>query len=135
MMYRRQWIVGLLFAALLGCAHAQPAPVRCKSDDGVVSVRLSGDGPNPRYLALNTPAGWRYLNYPPAGAQLTPYTADTHTLTLELATQKAVRYVDGQRETVKAFAQPGDYRLVFADNTETEPENTQGFACAVRVEA
>lgn len=31
--------------------------------------------------------------------------------------------------TVRAFARPGRYRLLFADDLETEPDNTLSLPC------
>ncbi len=58
-----------------------------------------------------------------------PFRSGVRHLTLRPATQ--LGSVDG--ETVRAFPRAGTYRIVFADNLETEPANMIAVDCLVRV--
>ena len=54
------------------------------------------------------------------------------TMEFEVETLKGVTWRDSARVTERVFTTPGDYLVYFADNLETEPENTFSFQASVR---
>ena len=58
-----------------------------------------------------------------------PFHRGARRLTIRASRQLGA--VDGR--TVRAFPRAGTYRIVFADNLETEPENMAALDCLVRV--
>lgn len=127
---------------LVACAHAThpvSSPFSCKVSGHFVVVSLSGTHVkgtrNPKYFGVSFGDAFIYLDYPPAHADFTPYSAHTRELRLDVATQQGVRYDDGVPVKLLAFAKPGRYRLLFADDLETEPDNTFSLQCQVQVPA
>jgi hypothetical protein len=127
---------------LAACAHAKrPASsaFSCKVSGHYVIVTLSGtriEGTrNPKYFGVSFGDDFIYLDYPPAHADFTPYDAHTRELKLDIASQHGIRYDNGVSVDVLAFARPGRYRLLFADDLETEPDNTFSLQCQVQLPA
>lgn len=134
-----------LCAGLLGlsaCAQAT-RPVSptfsCKVSGQFVVVTLGGTGMegtrNPKYFGVGFGDDFIYVDYPPAHADFTPYDARTRVLKLDTVSLRGVRYDDGVPANVPVFAKPGRYELLFADDLETEPDNTFSLRCRVRLPA
>lgn len=54
-------------------------------------------------------------------------------LEIPIRNTKGVTWVDGQKREKSIFEQPGKYKIYFADNLETEPENTFNFSADIIV--
>jgi len=80
--------------------------------------------PHPNHLLIYSPEGYIYYFYKTKGV------FDEITFKKELVVDplsfKGIRYDEntGERIEEKVFTTPGLYSLYFANNTETEPENT-----------
>lgn len=140
---KRSLLIGC--TALLGlaaCAHAAhpvPPAFSCKVSGHYVVVTLSGTHikgtRNPKYFGVSFGDDFIYLDYPPAHAHFTPYDVRTRLLKLDIASLHGMRYDDGVPVDVPVFTKPGRYQLLFADDLETEPDNTFSLQCQVRLPA
>lgn len=135
-------LVVLLLAGGCSAAISRPdtaSPFLCKVDNGYIVVTLSGtdaeQSRNPKYFGISSDSGFTYLNYPPAQADSTPYDLHTRILKLSIRDQYGIRYADGVPVRVKVFPGPGTYHLIFADDMETEPDNTFSLQCDVSLSA
>ncbi len=83
--------------------------------------------PHPSGLAIKDPDGnWFYLQDKTSSQTLIPHEqfAIARQLDLHSATTTGLRYVDGRPEKHPIFTKTGAYLTYFAENLETEPENT-----------
>ena len=86
-------------------------------------------------LAIIDPSGvWHWLqdkegNY--SSLIAAEYFTQVERVSLDTATLKGIIYADGERQRSKVFSVPGMYRVLIADNLETEPEKAKGFSTTI----
>ena len=104
-------------------------------------VKLSGgvtlQMPDPplRELAVRqeSTSNYVFIHGPSYDIALWDNKLPTRTLTLDIDQLMGVRFVDGERQLVRAFPESGHYTIIAADNLETESENTVSFETALEI--
>lgn len=89
---------------------------------------ISFDNTVPTEFAIQTPSKkWFYVVQPSDNIDHIGDSYKTGNVKLNLASFTASHWVSGKHQVGLVFNQAGDYLLYFADNIETEPENTVGY--------
>lgn len=130
---------GLMLFGVAACAQVSNpdnGQFSCATDGHFVKIHLTGKVSgerNPANFGVDSDESFAYLNDPSVSADFTSYDANTQTLNLDIRTQYAIRFRNGKPVKEKAFPVPGEYVLLFADNLETEPDNTFSLECPVTI--
>lgn len=140
-MLRLYFSTGFLLLSLTACAqisNLNTGGFSCAVHDHTVTVHLTGKTTgerNPNNFGVDSDQSFAYLNDPSVSAHFTPYGVNTQTLRLDVRTQPAIRFNNGEPMEERAFPAPGKYVLLFSDNLETEPGNTFSLECPVTITA
>lgn len=100
---------------------------------GLLVIHLPRE--RPRNLAIRTPAGeWFILQESTESIEIMPQVRfeTMKKMEFEIDKLKAVTWRDSIRVTDLVFTTAGEYLVYFADNLETEPENTFSFQQTIR---
>ncbi len=117
----------VLFAAI----SVAPDALRCATRQDRIEISLPG-GMDKRIGSLAVVHGRRWLTLVDEAHHFAAFRPGVRRLVLEPSWQMGVYWAaDGTERRVKVFAGPGAYRIVFADNLETEPENMDALECLV----
>ena len=119
----------MLFA-LIALATVRPSPdaLRCTTHRDRIDITLPASADR-RIGSLAVVRGRTWSILVDEHSRFTPFRPGVRRLTLRPAAQMGA--VDGR--TSRAFPHAGTYRIVFADNLETEPETMITLDCLVRV--
>lgn len=113
-------------------ASMSPDQLSCSASRSRVDIAIpASTDPSIRSIAVVRAGRWYTIL--DDDHRLAPYRPGGRKLVLPRATQMAVAYRNGRQHVVRAFPTPGTYRIVFADNLETEPENMTALSCTVRL--
>ena len=122
-------LISITFFLLVSCSQKEVTIAFRDIDDSFSfcsKVRLIiklGDS-HPSHLLIYSPEGYifYFLNTNGAGDEV----IFKNELVLDPLKLKGIRYDENTAEQIEevVFTTPGEYILYFADNTETEPENT-----------
>ena len=129
-------IITAIYGCLLFCPVAyadQPvygvSPVRITAGSKV-TVSLSKK--HPKGFAIKTPSGdWIYIVGPSFHYSFFPDFDSNSSFTFPEDTLQGIHFVDGKQAIAKVFDKVGEYEFYFADNLETEPENTFSLSYTV----
>jgi len=95
-------------------------------------VTVSLPKKHPKGFAIETPSGdWIYIVDPSSHYSFFPDFANNSSFTFSEDMLQGVRFFDGKQAVAKVFDKPGEYEFYFADNLETEPENTSSLSYTV----
>jgi len=92
---------------------------------GILRIYLPEEAP--KNLAIQTPSGeWFVLQESEESIEIMPQARFESLKIMEFKIEKlkGVTWRESKRVTELVFKYPGDYLVYFADNLETEPENT-----------
>ena len=117
----------LAFIAL-AVAHPDPSTLRCVVHGDRIDIMLPADT-DPRIGSMAGVRRERWAFLADEENKFSSFRPGIRHLTVRPSKQLAA--VDGR--TVRAFPRSGTYRIVFADNLETEPENMMALDCLVHV--
>jgi len=132
-------LLTLFLAFSLGCSGSQPklggelgaqfavSPTKASLGQKI-TVTLPQD--HPLKMSIRDPKGvWHWVHEPEENILFLPYSDLKSTTQITLLTSKlrGVSWDNGKKVAGLVFNQPGEYLLYFADNLETEPENTFHF--------
>lgn len=104
-------------------------------DEGVLRIHIPMHAP--KNLAIKTPNGeWFVLQDSEESIEIMPQKIFESSITLEFKVEKlqGVIWRDSKRVTDLIFKTPGIYLIYFADNLETEPENTFSLQESIKFE-
>ena len=120
----------IALAALLALAAAHPDPegLACRTGRDRVDIVLPADMDR-RIGSLAVVRGARWAFLVDEQDHYAPFRPGVRRLTLQPSRQLGA--VDGK--PARAFPTPGPYRIVFADNLETEPGDMISLDCIVHV--
>ena len=116
--------------AIFALAVARPSPdgLLCTARHDRIAITLPADIDR-RIGSMAVVRGGRWAFLVDDQNHYAPFRPGVRRLTLRPSGQLGA--VDGR--PVRAFPRSGVYRIVFADNLETEPENMIALDCIVRV--
>ncbi len=129
-------IVCLFFLVLTACTSAPPviSPQAAFDVDeraltqGILRITLPEHAP--KNFAIQAPTGqWFVLQEADEAIEIMPQAQfeAMQQLEFEIKRLQGVTWKEGRKVTEQVFSQPGRYTIYFADNLETEPENTFSF--------
>ena len=116
-----------MFLALALASFSDDA-LRCKGRGDVIAITLPATM-DKRIGSMAVVKGERWASVVDDQHRYAPFHRGVRRLTLKTSSQLGA--VDGR--TMRAFPTAGTYRIVFADNLETEPDNMIALDCLVRV--
>lgn len=99
---------------------------------GILQIYLPKE--RPKKLAVQTPnAEWFTLHDPEEGIEIMPQTRFNSISVIELQLENIIGDVwrNGEKSREKVFNSPGSYLIYFADNLETERDNTFSFQYSI----
>lgn len=97
-------------------------------------LKISLPEKHPKNLAIKTPANeWYYLQDPTIPVQTIPQKTfeSVSYLELDAINLEGVTWRDGKKIKERVFKENGKYLIYFADNLETEPDNTFSMGISV----
>ena len=116
--------------AIFALAIARPSPdgLLCTAGHDRIHITLPANVDR-RIGSMAVVRGGRWAFLVDDRNHYAPFRPGIRRLSLRPSSQLGA--VDGR--PVRAFPRPGGYRIVFADNLETEPENMIALDCLVRL--
>lgn len=125
-------ICGCLMFFSAACANQPTYGVTPTKIAAGSKVTVSLPKKHPQGFAIETPDGdWIYIVDPSLHYSFIPDFYNKALFTFPEDTLQGVRFVNGKQAATKVFDKPGQYKFYFADNLETEPENTFSLSYTV----
>ena len=101
------------------------------------TVKICLPEKRPKSFGMVSPLGeWFVIHSVDDGIELMPHKdfLDASLLNLNLERSDGLIWIEGKKVTRKLFVGSGEYTFIFADNLETEQENTFSFSGKVFIE-
>ena len=126
-----------ILVVLFACVHTESADnsnilqiVQLNKNE----LKIHGKSELPKGLMVKSPSGiFYYLVDLDSGIQHLDYKGNTE-VTITISSQLGTYWEEGKRLTDIIFVSSGEYLIYFANNLETEPENTYSLQKTVHIE-
>lgn len=123
----------MFFLFLAAAIFPKPDELQCVRAGNRIEINIPS-GLDKRIGSLAVVYRQKWLTLVDEDHHLAAFRPGVRRVILERSLQMGVYWGDdGKERWVKVFGKPGTYRIVLADNLETEPENMDSVECLVRV--